>query len=220
MAKCILKKTFQVLSKIAPFIALVANKAGMKVVILGSGTSTGVPRLGGPDGAGDWGECDPEEPRNRRTRVSIMVESDEGKRLLIDTSSDCRAQLLANRIGHIDAVFWTHDHADHCHGIDDLRPLRLQLELLKPQMVHVIDPASARDTLARGAATLIDCRYDMEYEESRIPGARLVPLTTLRREGAFALDPDTPYIVYCRSGRRSSAAASAMSAIWAIERPA
>lgn len=87
--------------------------------MLGSGTSTGVPRIGN-----DWGDCDPEEPRNRRTRVSILVESDEGKRLLIDTSSDCRAQLLANDIGYLDAVFWTHDHADHCHGIDDLRVLR------------------------------------------------------------------------------------------------
>lgn len=92
--------------------------------MLGSGTSTGVPRVGGPDGAGDWGDCDPDEPRNRRTRVSIIVESAEGKRLLVDTSTDCRAQLLANRIERIDGVFWTHDHADHCHGIDDLRVMR------------------------------------------------------------------------------------------------
>jgi phosphoribosyl 1,2-cyclic phosphate phosphodiesterase len=96
----------------------------VKFIMLGSGTSTGVPRVGGEDGTGDWGDCDPNEPRNRRTRVSILVESNEGKRLLIDTSSDCRAQLLANRIGRIDGVFWTHDHADHCHGIDDLRVLR------------------------------------------------------------------------------------------------
>ena len=91
----------------------------MKVILLGSGTSTGVPRIGN-----DWGDCDPNEPKNRRTRVSILVESDEGKRLLIDTSSDMRQQFLANGIDAIDAVFWTHDHADHCHGIDDLRPLR------------------------------------------------------------------------------------------------
>ncbi|QUL38698.1 MBL fold metallo-hydrolase [Erythrobacter sp. JK5] len=96
----------------------------MKLIMLGSGTSTGVPRVGGTDGTGDWGDCDPAEPRNRRSRVSIVVESDEGKRLLIDTSSDCRAQLLANRINAVDAVFWTHDHADHCHGIDDLRVMR------------------------------------------------------------------------------------------------
>jgi len=91
----------------------------LKVVVLGSGTSTGVPRIGN-----DWGECDPGEPKNRRTRVSILVESDEGKRLLVDTSTDLRQQLLNNEIDSIDAVFWTHDHADHCHGIDDLRVLR------------------------------------------------------------------------------------------------
>ena len=91
----------------------------MKLVVLGSGTSTGVPRIGP-----DWGECDPEEPKNRRTRVSIIVESEEGARILVDTSTDLRQQLLANNIDRLDAVFWTHDHADHCHGIDDLRPLR------------------------------------------------------------------------------------------------
>ena len=87
--------------------------------MLGSGTSAGVPRVGN-----DWGECDPHEPKNRRTRVSIIVENVAGQRVLIDTSTDLRAQLLANGIDKIDAVFWTHDHADHCHGIDDLRPIR------------------------------------------------------------------------------------------------
>lgn len=91
----------------------------MKLVLLGSGTSTGVPRIGN-----DWGLCDPAEPRNRRSRVSIVVESDAGQRLLVDTSTDLRSQLLATGIDRIDAVFWTHDHADHCHGIDDLRPMR------------------------------------------------------------------------------------------------
>ncbi|MFA7604398.1 MAG: MBL fold metallo-hydrolase [Novosphingobium sp.] len=95
----------------------------MKLLMLGSGTSTGVPRIGEVPG-GDWGACDPAEPKNRRTRVSIIVESEQGRRLLVDTSPDLRAQLLANRIDRIDAVFWTHDHADHVHGIDDLRPMR------------------------------------------------------------------------------------------------
>jgi len=95
----------------------------VKLVILGSGTSTGVPRLGGEHGA-DWGQCDPKEAKNRRTRVSLLLESAAGSRILIDTSTDLRAQLLANDIHRLDAVFWTHDHADHCHGIDDLRPLR------------------------------------------------------------------------------------------------
>ncbi len=87
--------------------------------MLGSGTSAGVPRVGN-----DWGACDPTDPRNRRSRVSIIVEGSDGARLLIDTSTDLRQQLLDNQIDRIDAVFWTHDHADHCHGIDDLRALR------------------------------------------------------------------------------------------------
>jgi phosphoribosyl 1,2-cyclic phosphate phosphodiesterase len=91
----------------------------MKVVMLGTGTSTGVPRIDG-----DWGECDPNEPRNRRSRVSILVENKQGQRLLVDTSTDLRAQFLTNGIDSVDGVFWTHDHADHCHGIDDLRSLR------------------------------------------------------------------------------------------------
>ena len=91
----------------------------MKLIMLGSGTSTGVPRIGN-----NWGDCDPNEPKNRRSRVSILVESDAGARLLVDTSTDMRQQLLSNEIDRLDGVFWTHDHADHCHGIDDLRPLR------------------------------------------------------------------------------------------------
>lgn len=89
----------------------------MKVRILGSGTSSGVPRIGN-----DWGTCDPAEPRNRRTRASIIVES-ETTRILVDTSPDMRAQLLDANISDVDAVIWTHDHADHCHGLDDLRQL-------------------------------------------------------------------------------------------------
>lgn len=94
----------------------------MKLRILGSGTSSGVPRIGGADGAGDWGDCDPLEPRNRRTRASVLVQTGT-TRLLVDTSPDLREQLLAAGVGDIDAVIWTHDHADHCHGIDDLRQL-------------------------------------------------------------------------------------------------
>ncbi|MEN9683535.1 MAG: hypothetical protein RLZZ427_1286 [Pseudomonadota bacterium] len=91
----------------------------MKLVILGCGTSTGVPRIGN-----DWGLCDPQEPKNRRTRASVMVESAAGARLLVDTSTDLRQQLLSNTIDKVDAVFWTHDHADHAHGIDDMRVMR------------------------------------------------------------------------------------------------
>jgi phosphoribosyl 1,2-cyclic phosphate phosphodiesterase len=94
----------------------------VKIRILGCGTSSGVPRIGGPDGRGDWGNCDPAEPRNRRTRASIIVET-ETTRILVDTSPDMREQLLAAAVDEVDAVIWTHDHADHCNGIDDLRQL-------------------------------------------------------------------------------------------------
>ena len=89
----------------------------MKLRILGCGTSSGVPRVGN-----DWGDCDPAEPRNRRRRASILVEH-KGTRILVDTGPDLREQLLDAEISDIDAVIWTHDHADHCHGIDDLRQL-------------------------------------------------------------------------------------------------
>ncbi|MEO8722788.1 MAG: MBL fold metallo-hydrolase [Sphingobium sp.] len=87
----------------------------LRFTILGCGTSSGVPRIGN-----DWGTCDPAEPKNRRLRASILVES-ATTRILIDTSPDLRAQLLAANVSTLDAVLWTHDHADHCHGIDDLR---------------------------------------------------------------------------------------------------
>jgi len=89
----------------------------MKVRILGCGTSTGVPRIGN-----DWGACDPSEPKNGRTRSSILIES-AGERLLVDCGPDLRQQLLAAGLAHIDRVIVTHDHADHCHGIDELRPI-------------------------------------------------------------------------------------------------
>ncbi|UZK66931.1 MBL fold metallo-hydrolase [Sphingomonas sp. M1-B02] len=89
----------------------------MKIRLLGSGTSSGVPRIGN-----QWGACDPHEPRNRRTRASVLVSTDTTT-ILVDTSPDMREQLLAANVGHVDAVLWTHDHADHTHGIDDLRQL-------------------------------------------------------------------------------------------------
>ena len=88
--------------------------------ILGCGSSSGVPRLGldGPD----WGACDPREPRNRRTRCSLLVRTG-ALNLLIDTSPDLREQLLAADVATVDAILWTHDHADHTHGIDDVRQI-------------------------------------------------------------------------------------------------
>ncbi len=87
----------------------------MKVTVLGCGSSGGVPLIGN-----DWGACDPTHPRNRRRRVSILVE-EGGETLLVDTSPDARQQLLDCNLKNLTAVLYTHAHADHCHGIDELR---------------------------------------------------------------------------------------------------
>jgi phosphoribosyl 1,2-cyclic phosphate phosphodiesterase len=96
----------------------------IKLTILGCGTSGGVPRIGGFEGKGAWGDCDPNEPRNRRRRCSVLVQQDRTN-VLVDTSPDCREQLIAAQISRLDAVIWTHEHADQCHGIDEPRPLAL-----------------------------------------------------------------------------------------------
>lgn len=93
--------------------------------VLGCGSSGGVPRIGNV-----WGDCDPDEPRNRRRRCSLLIEGwtqgvAEPTRILIDTGCDLREQLLDAQVDRVDAVFYTHEHADHTHGIDDLRVLAL-----------------------------------------------------------------------------------------------
>ena len=93
----------------------------LTLTILGCGSSGGVPRIGG-----DWGACDPQEPRNARRRCSALVtlHGENGvTRVLIDTAPDLRSQLLDAGVGLLDAVLYTHPHADHVHGIDDLRTL-------------------------------------------------------------------------------------------------
>ncbi len=94
----------------------------MKITILGCGPSIGVPAVGD-----NWGLCDPAEPRNRRLRSSILVEHD-GTILIVDTTPDCRAQLLAAGVRRLDAVLYTHAHADHCHGIDDMRSVNMAMK--------------------------------------------------------------------------------------------
>lgn len=91
----------------------------LKVTILGSGTSGGTPRIGNR-----WGACDPDEPKNRRLRCSLLVQRTTQNgvtTVLVDTSPDLRQQLLDADVSWIDGVLYTHDHADHVHGIDDLR---------------------------------------------------------------------------------------------------
>jgi phosphoribosyl 1,2-cyclic phosphate phosphodiesterase len=91
----------------------------MRVTILGCGGSGGVPLIGG-----NWGHCDPSNPRNRRLRASILVEASAGA-VVIDTSPDFRQQLLNAEVKRLDAVLYTHAHADHLHGIDDLRAVKV-----------------------------------------------------------------------------------------------
>ena len=100
--------------------------AQLTFTILGCGSSGGVPRLGGL-----WGNCDPNNPKNRRQRCSLLVErtGDEGTTtVLIDTSPDMRAQLLQANVGVLDGVVYTHAHADHVHGIDDLRMIKFNMQ--------------------------------------------------------------------------------------------
>ncbi len=104
--------------------------ATLRATILGCGSSGGVPRLGG-----HWGDCDPDNPRNRRQRCSLLVEresADGTTTVLIDTSPDLRNQLLTAGVGRLDAVIYTHSHADHVHGIDDLRMIVFNMRARLP----------------------------------------------------------------------------------------
>lgn len=112
--------------------------------ILGCGSSGGVPRLGG-----HWGDCDPDNPKNRRRRCSVLVErTGPGgiTRVLIDTSPDLREQLLGEGVGRLDGVIYTHSHADHVHGIDDLRMIVFNMRARLPVWA---DPATQSALLDR-----------------------------------------------------------------------
>ena len=102
----------------------------LKIALLGCGSSGGVPRLGEK-----WGACDPLNPKNRRQRCSALIEKRNTKgttRVLIDTSPDMRNQLLSAGIGELDAIVYTHAHADHVHGVDDLRMIVINMRKRLP----------------------------------------------------------------------------------------
>jgi len=116
----------------------------LKFTILGCGSSGGVPRLGG-----NWGECDPDNPKNNRRRCSLMVEriTDAGTTsVLIDTSPDMRTQLLDAGINRLDAVIYTHGHADHTNGLDDLRQFVL---MQRAQIPIYADDLTSENLLER-----------------------------------------------------------------------
>ena len=109
----------------------------LTLTILGCGSSAGVPRP-----ALGWGACDPNNPKNRRRRCSLLVERTSGHgvtRIVIDTSPDLREQLIDAEVDHIDAVFLTHEHADQTHGIDDLRSVVLHQRRRIPVYLNQID---------------------------------------------------------------------------------
>ena len=112
----------------------------MKVRVLGCGTSTGVPMIGN-----EWGQCDPDEPRNYRLRTSVLVESGV-ERMLVDCGPDLRQQLLAAEVSRLDGVIVTHAHGDHCHGIDELRPVSQAIERPVPLFARddVLEELEAR----------------------------------------------------------------------------
>jgi phosphoribosyl 1,2-cyclic phosphate phosphodiesterase len=125
--------------------------------ILGCSSSGGVPRP-----AYGWGACDPANPKNRRRRCSILVEriAPEGRTVvLVDTSPDLREQLIAAGVQRLDGVLYTHDHADHTHGIDDIRPVVLQMRRLAD--VHADEHTSA--TLMRRFGYIFESPPDSGY---------------------------------------------------------
>lgn len=124
----------------------------MKVTILGCGSSGGVPLIGN-----DWGACDPTNPKNRRSRVSVLVEEGDAV-LLIDTSPDMRQQLLDANVKKISAVLYTHAHADHCHGIDDLRSVNWMTQ--KPMPIY-----GDQSTLKE-----LEERFPYVFKGSSVPG--------------------------------------------------
>lgn len=148
----------------------------LQCTLLGTGSSGGVPRVGG-----DWGACDPANPKNRRLRCGALIEriSADGARtvILVDTPPDLRTQLLAANTAQLDAIVYTHDHADQVHGIDDVRPYVIRRGAALP----VFMKAATRDTLQTrfsycflgkgGYPPILDTQPDIEAGQLfRVPG--------------------------------------------------
>lgn len=135
--------------------------------LLGTGSSGGVPRVGG-----DWGACDPNEPRNRRLRCSALVQaldnSGASTNILIDTSPDLREQMLNEDVQHLDAILYTHDHADQSHGIDDVRPYFIRQRKPIPTYMSIEAGRSLTDRFSYcfegkgGYPSILDRQDDLE----------------------------------------------------------
>jgi len=157
----------------------------VKVTILGCGAAGGVPMI-----SVGWGRCDPKDPRNRRLRPSILVE-EKGKTILIDTSPDLREQLLAADVSHLDAVLYTHAHADHLHGIDDLREINRAMKA--PIPVFASDETLADISLRFDYVFKpLDLAKDTIYKPWLLPNAVEGPFTAAGI-GVIAFDQDHGY---------------------------
>jgi phosphoribosyl 1,2-cyclic phosphate phosphodiesterase len=119
----------------------------VKLTFLGTGTSFGVPQIGC-----GCAVCHSRDPRDKRSRVSALVETEQGVRLLIDTAPELRLQLLAAGIDRVDAVIYTHDHADHTHGVDDIRAISMR----RDAPLEMYGPADALERLARRFPYIFD----------------------------------------------------------------
>jgi len=174
----------------------------LSVTVLGCGSSAGVPMIGP-----DWGACDPGEPRNRRRRAAILVESG-ATRVLVDTPPELHAQLVDAGVTRLDGVLFTHAHADHCHGIDDLRgvnyhlggPLavygdRATLAELRARFAYAFAPPAADMIWYRPALTAREIAANGDFDVGGL-AVRAFPqrhgtLTTLGfRFGGFAYSTD------------------------------
>ncbi|RZJ83600.1 MAG: MBL fold metallo-hydrolase, partial [Brevundimonas sp.] len=138
----------------------------LEFVILGCGSSGGVPR-----GDGNWGDCDPAEPKNRRTRCAALARrrGPEGvTEVLIDTSPDFRQQALAAGVSRVDAVLYTHDHADQTHGIDDLRVFAMHERRRIPAFMDDV----TREALTRRFDYIFESKfgYPALLETKGLPG--------------------------------------------------
>jgi len=134
----------------------------MKLIILGSGTSFGIPQIGC-----HCEVCTSNDPKDRRTRVAALVEGDNGNRILIDTPPELRLQLVSAGIDTVDAVLYTHDHADHIQGIDDLRAVSVRfgrlpvygardmLERLQQRFDYIFDGAPSTPEVPRPELTTV-----------------------------------------------------------------
>lgn len=130
----------------------------MKIYVLGCGGSAGVPMIGGQGEQGEWGACDPREPKNRRMRSSIILEDDAKQRLLVDTGPDLRTQLINMNLARVDAILYTHAHADHIAGLDEVRGINRYID-------HPLDIYAEKNVLEELAQ-----RFSYAFRPWRPPG--------------------------------------------------